>query len=413
MENILSRSKEELLAPLSDARRKLLIILNSIYVIMVPVFLISEKITTGRFVNDPFLLPVYGTAVLLNMASALYNLKVFKLQKTAYPTDSRANNYLLRNHDKLDMIVGLASILPLLFQSSCNMLGIGNPFSDQILTDFALAQSLMIGVVIILGRKAVVVWFVVVMGLLFWNTNSRGWDYEYHYCTPSEVTTYKEALKNNETWALERQAELNAHRLNPPRITRYFNTWFVFIIVAFMASYYFSGITYDILKVVPGVLVNIEKAIENDKSKDLKLEHKEKEITKSAMRIVRYNEILEDLNLEIEKLDYKDKKNLIGIINKIRKALNQETDWETFETKFDTLHNDFFKIIYDRYPNLSNVERKHLAYIRMNLSSSEIANLMSVKMESLRSMRYRLKRKLDLGEDIDLKDFICNIELIQ
>jgi len=413
MENILSRSKEELLAPLSHARRRLLIILNSIYVIMAPVFLISEKITTGQFVNDPLLWPVYGTAILLNIASALYNLNVLRLQKTPYPAGSRLNNYLLRNHDKLDMMVGLASILPLLFQSSCNMLGIGNPFNDQILTDFALAQSLMIGVVIILGRKAVVVWFVVVLGLLFWNTHSRGWDYEYHYSTPAEVATYKKALKNNESWALERQAELNVHRLNPPKITRYFNTWFVFIIVAFMASYYFSGITYDILKVVPGVLVNIEKAIENDKNKDLKLEHKEKEITKSAMRIVRYNEILEDLNLEIEKLDYKDKKNLIGIINKIRKALNQETDWEIFETKFDTLHNDFFKTIHDRYPHLSNVELKHLAYIRMNLSSSEIANLMNVKMESLRSMRYRLKRKLELSEDIDLKDFICHIELIQ
>lgn len=180
-----------------------------------------------------------------------------------------------------------------------------------------------------------------------------------------------------------------------------------------MAAYYFSGITIDIFKIIPSVLKNIEGALEESKRKDIELEHKQKEITKSAMRIVRYNEILEDLNREIDKLDYKDKKNLVGVVNRIKKALDKETDWESFETKFDSVHSDFFKIVQKRYPNLTQNELKHLAYIRMNLSSTEISRLMDVQKDSLRVLRSRLKRKLNLKEDIDLRDFTCNIELLE
>jgi hypothetical protein len=234
------------------------------------------------------------------------------------------------------------------------------------------------------------------------------------------VKKYERGLIKNENWAIHRADELKAARLNPPKITRYFNTWIVFIIISFMGAYFFGGITIDIIKIIPIVISNIESAIEGSKKLDIELEHKQKElehqqkeVTKSAMRIVRYNEILEDLNSQIEDLDYKEKKNLIGIIRSIRRALDKETDWENFETKFDSVNGDFFKIIQLKYPNLTQSELKHLAYIRMNLSSTEISKLMEVKKESLRTLRHRLKRKMNIKEDIDLRDFTLNIELFE
>src|SRR5690606_24320053 len=104
---------------------------------------------------------------------------------------------------------------------------------------------------------------------------------------------------------------------------------------------------------------------------------------------------------------------LVGVVNRIKKALDKETDWESFETKFDSVHSDFFKIVQKRYPNLTQNELKHLAYIRMNLSSTEISRLMDVQKDSLRVLRSRLKKKLNLKEDIDLRDFTCNIELLE
>jgi signal transduction histidine kinase/DNA-binding response OmpR family regulator len=272
MKQLLEQSKRQLLTPLGNARRKLLIILNIVYCILAPFFLISEKIATGNFVNDSIMLLVYGAAILFNALSAFYNILIFTRTKKISLVDTSSSKAIRFIHDRqknLDTFFGYASIIPILFMSFCNMMGLGNPFNDSILTDFALAQSLMIVVVIITGRLTVLVWFIIVLAVLFWNVSQRGWDYEYHYSTPSEVATYKKALDNNETWALEREVELARNNLNPPKITRYFNTWMVFIIVSFLVAYFYSGITNDIFKIVPAVVNNIEQVSEESTRMEL------------------------------------------------------------------------------------------------------------------------------------------------
>lgn len=273
MKQLLEQSKQQLLNPLGEARRKLLIILNIVYIVLVPFFLISEKVATGNFVNDSLLYLVYGTAILFNALSAFYNIKSFrKANRRPAAENNREGRFIQKNQRRLDLFFGYASVLPILFMSLCNMMGLGNPFNDSILTDFALAQSLMIVVVMIIGRIGVFIWFLILVLVLFWNVSKRGWDYEYHYSTPSEVVKYKKALENNEPWALERQIELDKNRLHPPKITRYFNTWIVFILVSFLVAYFYSGITIDIFKIVPSVVDNIEQA--SEESTRMELEQK-------------------------------------------------------------------------------------------------------------------------------------------
>src|SRR5690606_11473600 len=81
MEQLLQRSKEQLLNPLGEARRKLLIILNFVYCVLAPSFLISEKVATGEFTNDDRLLIVYSLAIILNLLSAIYNIIIFRKLK--------------------------------------------------------------------------------------------------------------------------------------------------------------------------------------------------------------------------------------------------------------------------------------------------------------------------------------------
>lgn len=272
MKQLLEQSKQQLLSPLGEARRKLLIILNIVYIILTPFYLISEKIATGNFVNDSLMYFVYGTAIFCNALSAVYNIRVFRKAKRTAPGRSTNDIEHLKKQRKLDLFFGYASILPILFMSFCNVIGFGNPFNDSILTDIGLAQSLMIVVVMIIGRLGAFVWFLILIALLFFNVFQRGWDYEYHYSTPSEVAAYKKALANQEAWALERQAELDENKLHPPKVTRYFNTWLVFIVVSFLVAYFYSGIAYDIFKIVPSVVDNIEQA--SEESTRMELEQK-------------------------------------------------------------------------------------------------------------------------------------------
>jgi signal transduction histidine kinase/DNA-binding NarL/FixJ family response regulator len=268
MERLLTESKAQLLNPLGDAKRKLLIILNIVYCILLPYFLISEKITTGSFAPNVWLLFVYMTAFFINLVSAAYNIRLRAKKKKLLETNKWSSSQSSRE-TRLDKILGVASILPILLMSFLNITGFGNPSNDAILTDFALAQSLIIVVVILMGRTATSIWFGIVVLALVFNVAQRGWDYEYHYSTPQEVREYKTALSKNEEWALKRKAELEKEGLNPPKITRYFNTWVVFICVSFLTAIFFSGITIDILKIIPTVVKNIEQALQNTKKMEL------------------------------------------------------------------------------------------------------------------------------------------------
>lgn len=264
MEQLLEQSKQQLLHPLGNARRKLLLLLNITYVILTPAYLISEKITSGKFVPDDRLFFIYAVAVAINFAALIHNVRVFRKARTEIE-----RSFPDKNQKWLDLFFGYASILPILLMSFFNLIGFGNPSNDSILTDFALAQSLLIVTVMIAGRKVLAIWFVIVLGLLFWNVFTRGWDYEYHYSTPTEVIQYKQALDKNESWALDRRDELEKAHLSPPKVTRYFNVWFVFIIVSFLVAYFFSGIALDILKIVPSIVTNIEQASEQTKLMEL------------------------------------------------------------------------------------------------------------------------------------------------
>ncbi len=412
MNDLFEQSKQQLVRPLRDSRRRLLIILNICYVLLLTVYVTFDKISTGSFVPDPSLYFAYIPAFLLNLFSAFYNIQIFRfLKDSSTMRNGFFERYLYNNREKIDSFVGWVSIIPIMFMNFCNIIGLGNPSNDAIFADYTLATSLIIGAVIIVGRKAAIIWTLIVVFVLLWDVTRLGWNYEYHYLTPSEASAYKESLTKNESHALQRKIDLEKHGLNPPKVTRYFSAWMVYIIIAFMAAYFFSGLTIDIFRIIPSVISNIEMAMEDRQRIQIELEQKQREITKSALRILRYNEIMEEMNEEIDRLDYQEKKKLIRIINVMRRALDEETEWEKFETNFNLIQNDFFKIIKEKHPNLTRSEMRHMAYVRMNISSVQISKLMNVKIESLRTLRYRLKKKLNIGEELELIEYIETLEV--
>jgi len=267
----------------------LLIFINIAYIVLVPVFLLSEKISTGSFVPHPGLYFVYGPVALINFFSALYNLTVLKNNKSIIP--QWLWERLIHNREKTDFLIGWASLVSIMIMSFCNIIGFGNPSNDPILTDFALAHSLIILAVVIIGRKIALIWFLVVVAVLIYDVSSLGWDYQYHYLTPVEVSRYKLALENKQDWALKREVALTRNRLNPPKITRYFNVWMIFIIVAFLTAYFFSGLSHDILNIVPSVVHNIEAAIQSSSRIELERE-REKRILEEEKRLAKEQEFL-------------------------------------------------------------------------------------------------------------------------
>jgi DNA-binding CsgD family transcriptional regulator len=129
------------------------------------------------------------------------------------------------------------------------------------------------------------------------------------------------------------------------------------------------------------------------------------------MHLVQKGELLGNIKEEMSRI----KKNANGHaapdeFKKIMRILGEENkmdkDWEQFAQHFDHVHSDFLKNIKLIYPNLSPHELKLCAYLRMNLSSKEIAQLESISVRGVEIGRYRLRKKLKISTETNLFDFL-------
>ncbi|MFL0354698.1 tetratricopeptide repeat protein [Xanthomarina sp. GH4-25] len=142
------------------------------------------------------------------------------------------------------------------------------------------------------------------------------------------------------------------------------------------------------------------------------LELKAVELSSLTMSSLQKNKLLEDLDDKIKEFNDSEssKSNFIKELNDIvKQGLNFDDNWSTFQKHFNNVHPNFFKTLNTEFPNLTNNDLKACAYMRMNLSTKEVSILTNVTPKSVKMSRYRLKKKLNLGKDDDLKNFLFEI----
>lgn len=94
------------------------------------------------------------------------------------------------------------------------------------------------------------------------------------------------------------------------------------------------------------------------------------------------------------------------IIRLFDKQLSSEDDWQTFETHFDQAHQDFINRLKLNFPNLTQSDLKLCAYLRLNISSKEIAHLLNISLRGVEVRRYRLRKRLNINTEENLYDFL-------
>ncbi|APG60253.1 helix-turn-helix and ligand-binding sensor domain-containing protein [Christiangramia salexigens] len=135
---------------------------------------------------------------------------------------------------------------------------------------------------------------------------------------------------------------------------------------------------------------------------------KRKELANTTMMAAKKNEVLMEIQQELNK----DKKNfsnqfrLKHLMTKINNAIKNKDEWQLFETNFNEVHEDFFKELLEQYPKLTAKDLKLCSYLKMNLSSKEIAPLMGISVRGVEVHRYRLRKKLDLDPEMNLTKFL-------
>ena len=157
-----------------------------------------------------------------------------------------------------------------------------------------------------------------------------------------------------------------------------------------------------------------EREIYRLRSEQLELENSNKtaELTSLSMRLVERKRLLSDIIVAIEEVstDRSEAQSLQKILDKIQQNVTADNDWQVFEQQFEQIHQHFMQRLSQSYPSLTVAELRVCAFIRLGLSSSEIADLLHVTKRNVDTHRYRLRKKLHLSPRANLATFLAGIE---
>lgn len=149
--------------------------------------------------------------------------------------------------------------------------------------------------------------------------------------------------------------------------------------------------------------------LEKEKLKE-QLDFKNRELTTNVMYLLKKNELITNISEKLikSKLDFKkeNQKIIQEIINELKS--NQDSDtWAEFEAHFTSVHTDFYTRLNDKIPNLSANEKKLCAFLRLNMSTKDIAAITYQSVNSITVARSRLRKKLNIeGDEVNLTNFL-------
>ena len=155
-------------------------------------------------------------------------------------------------------------------------------------------------------------------------------------------------------------------------------------------------------------LENSQKLMQLKNEKlEIAIDSKNRELAISTMSLIKKNEFLSTIKKAIQEQNTPNA--IRKVIKIIDNNLNNTDDWKLFKEAFDNADKDFLKLVKEKHPILTPNDLKLCAYLRLNLSSKEIAPLLNISPRSVEVKRYRLRKKMDLTPKSSLTDYILGL----
>ena len=146
--------------------------------------------------------------------------------------------------------------------------------------------------------------------------------------------------------------------------------------------------------------------IKNEKLRE-EVESKNRELAISTMSIIKKNEFLNSIKDQLK--GQAENPQVKSVIRTIDRNINNSDDWKFFEDAFNNADKDFLKKVKSTHTELTSNDLRLCAYLRLNLSSKEIAPLLNISVRSVEVKRYRLRKKMKLQHEAGLVDYIMSL----
>ena len=215
---------------------------------------------------------------------------------------------------------------------------------------------------------------------------------------------YETEKKIKENELLKKELELSAQKDKAQKLS------LVLLLVALGSSVIFIVFFVLNYRLKKKNLQN-EKEIAHNKAENLQkeLEYKNRELASNAMFLAQNNELINKIVGDFQKLEKhsneEGKKLILKLIREL-KMHSQDNAWKEFETRFESVHSNFYKNLNEKYPELTPNERKLCAFLRLNMTTKDISALTYQSIRSIETARTRLRKKLDISTDTNLVNFL-------
>lgn len=204
---------------------------------------------------------------------------------------------------------------------------------------------------------------------------------------------------------LIKKAEIKDEKEKNSRIV--FISIIVILILGFASAYFLSRKVYLDKQMI---IVN-----QNEKIAKSELEHKKRELAAISTNIVQENEqvsnILKDLKYYSSLLkSEKDRNSFSPLIKSINRILSEKRKEDLYSDQFNAAYPGYLEYLTRTYADLTTSDLKLCTFLRMNLNTKEIAEIMGLSVRSVESRRYRLRKKINLSKDEDLVSNLISLK---
>ncbi len=221
-----------------------------------------------------------------------------------------------------------------------------------------------------------------------------------HITATLEVSEKKLALANAE------------NELKNKRLIATFITAVSMVIVGVLLFFFFKQKRKLMKQEAKGLIMRLEKEQELKQVHAELLENKLREITSYSLLLSNKDKILnqiKDINdlragKDVSEAEIKKRIDIL-----IKNNLTTNEHWNDFLVHFTKVNPDFFKLLQEKFPDITQNDLKLCAYIRMGMSTKQIAQILSISHRSVDMHKYRLKKKLNLSSEENLNNFIGTV----
>ncbi len=159
--------------------------------------------------------------------------------------------------------------------------------------------------------------------------------------------------------------------------------------------------------------LKIKMAKEKEEFLEQDLHQKQNALAAQAMYMMERNRILsnvlEEFHLLSNTLQGIDKRMVRNLGEMIMDFIDDKKTMEEFENQYILVNSDFYETISSRYPKLSDLEKRHLIYVKNGMTLKEIASLTGVSVKAVEMRTYRLRKKMELDSSIKLNAYLNSL----